>query len=221
MARPKKTDIDKKIEQACAQNRQINYYVMRKVWGMLRPRGNTTVYDALGILRERYTRAIDTGRIQLTEKELLDLVQETGIRAEIFEGRTHFCIEGVSEDAWKELFELRAGKRHADVTSKEIDTKKYKKVEHAVEEKIRTCNRNDLIGNRDFWTLCYYAKHGERFSGNLLATQAVEAIKVIGEISFDEFDVYETDQLVSIRSVLMQQLEKVDAIVNYRNMKTP
>ena len=75
----------KQIESEQQLNCQINFFIMREVWNITRGRAtkdkeiNRTIYEALGIRRERYSRAIDIGVIRLTKDEVKRLVEQTGV----------------------------------------------------------------------------------------------------------------------------------------------
>ena len=84
-----------KKQQSQTMNRRINFLVMRKMWQKIRGRakknsGNReTIYQAFGMSRERYTRAINGEKIRFSQKELKELVERTGVSAEIFQGKTY------------------------------------------------------------------------------------------------------------------------------------
>ena len=106
--------------------RQINFFIMRYMWQVIRGKAKANgnnIYLDFEINRERYTRAIDTGRIHISKDEKNKLQERTGIRPEIFTGEVRFKLpnpnskdsntELITVDDWKQLFELRQARKNA------------------------------------------------------------------------------------------------------------
>lgn len=134
-------------------NRQINYFIMRYMWQVVRGRGgNDTIYTTFNMSRERFTRIIDTGVVRYTKNELSWLVEKTGISQRIFTGEERFrcyskkknnqgeCPELLSTVDWENLFDLR-DKRKEQSSSVSIQNtavnkakKKYEREQSAKSE---------------------------------------------------------------------------------------
>ena len=66
-------------------NRQVNYFIMRRMWQVIRGRSaDDTIYKAFETSRERFTRVINTGVIRYGKGELAGLRQLTGFRGYIY-----------------------------------------------------------------------------------------------------------------------------------------
>ena len=113
------TEVTKALSDKDKQfNRQINYFIMRYMWQVVRGRNSQdTIYLAFGTSRARYTRVIDTGAIRYGVGELAGLQQVTGLRKEIFTGEVRFdCpvpikpgsdeLTSITTKDWEEMFNL-------------------------------------------------------------------------------------------------------------------
>ena len=139
-------------------NRQINFFIMRHMWKVVRGRGNGTIYDVLYTSRERYTRVIDSGTIRFKAGELDKWHELTGISKDIFTGKTVFrCVykdgdneKKITRSEWNDLFNWRDNSTGAE--KREKDSIQYK-----ICKKLNNSIMDDM-SNRDFYALCHYFK---------------------------------------------------------------
>lgn len=192
-------------------NRQINFLVMREVWKIIRGRAkkymnvNRTIYETFGIGRERYTRAIDTGRIRLTKKELDWLVSLTGIEKEIFTGEKRFQFSGITLDDWRALFECR------DEEDGEFKIEKKALLSKTVSKIVREdveADRNLMAMNNCFSTLAVREQLSIKDATALLRT-----------INFERLDMCTEYEVGAYLSVLREHVEMAETIVKYKEMK--
>lgn len=163
-------------------NQQINFYIMRHMWQVIRKRAKTgedDIYVALGISRARFTRVLDTGIIRLSKEELFNLKAFAGIRPDVFIGKVRFVCstlgaetdaqtapQTITEEEWVQLFDLRTARRIAhqeenQEQGKSIEVQKaedaYSKAEKAICKKLEQSNQTNM-DNEDFYRLCYFLK---------------------------------------------------------------
>lgn len=216
-------EIQNELENKRARNRQINFFIIRYLWGAIRGRGGLTVHEAFGMSRERFTNAIDTGWIRVSTNDLMEFIAETGIRAEIFRGDRCFKINGVTEEQWEKLFEARTKRAEAHEIS-ETEYKKanreYKELEKPILKQIDGCDRNDILGDVDFFSLCYYIKESKRYPINVDTDRMKELLKVFGELTFEELNSYGMVTLEEMQKKLETTLHRVTTILDYRKMKS-
>ncbi len=138
-------EISKLTKAEQAFNRQINFFVMRYMWQRIRGRSpwnsGDTVYNALNIRRERFTRVIDAGTIRYGKGELDWLEKTTGIQRKIFTGEVHFAcgyvlakndgVEVITEDRWHRLFDWRKEMKEARAELGTMDQSERSQVEQA------------------------------------------------------------------------------------------
>lgn len=85
---------EKQIKEEQAKQRQINYYIMRHLWQVIRGRGSKDIYTTLGINRTRYTKALDGESVKFSKKALEGLGKDTGLPQEVFTGEKGFGLKG-------------------------------------------------------------------------------------------------------------------------------
>ena len=190
-------------------NRKINFLVMREVWKIVRGRAkkhmnvNRTIYETFGIGLERYTRAIDTGTIRLTKKELERLTTLTGIEQEIFTGEKCFRFRGITLDDWKALFECRD-----DSDGQFQDAKKA--ILGKITRKDVETDPNLMALNKCFSTLPTKEQLSVR-----------DAAAMLSGISFEQLDMCEVCEVSDYLRVLREQVDMAETIVRYKEMRYP
>lgn len=159
----------KEQEQEKRFNRQVNYFIMRYMWQVIRGRkksGEYTIYDGFSMSRERYTRVINTGIIRFWRGELDGLYEITGIPKEIFTGERRFLCQyiwkqergtrEITKDDWEEWVDERTSSKDDGET---ISPKRKREKEQWICERLKKAKISE--DNRDFYRLCYYLKYKE------------------------------------------------------------
>lgn len=176
MAKEKAETLEGKDErEKQSRNRQINYFIMRYMWQVIRGRGSNTIYEEFQTSRERFTRVIDTGKIRYGKGELERLNQLTGLQKELFTGELRFecpyqtkqdrktVEEEITLEEWENLFAWRdAEKLRRKNSSPPEDRGAATRKEQAkvpteqdkICKKLKTVNRRS--SNWHFYRLCYF-----------------------------------------------------------------
>ena len=214
----------KEQEQEKRFNRQVNYFIMRYMWQVIRGRkkedGNT-IYAALDMSRERYTRVIDTGIIRFWRGELDSWHEITGIRKEIFTGEERFRCEytltikgrAVKKEITKEDWEAWVKER---IAIRQCNTTPLPKREKQQEICKRLKKVKRAEDNRDFYRLCYYLKYREAAPIKGPAETLRDISMAIGNLSFDLLNKSELGQLGKVQELLREKEMLVGAVLIYR-----
>lgn len=207
----KENEKREQLEREYSFNRQINFLVMRKLWQIIRgraPRGATeTIYTDFDMSRARYTRAVDGDRIRFSKKELEHLVLKTGLRSDIFEGRTHFQFRDISDKDWKKLFELRGNK---DAGYKGQEDYVFSLIQ---EEKINP------VENPDFYRFVVYLKQGVSATDINVEQKLQKLIVDMNAIKFHQLERCGADILKEYLNILRQQMDATGTLVHYMELK--
>ncbi len=196
-------------------NRKINYFIMRRMWQVIRGRSSTdTIYAAFATSRERFTRVINTGIIRYGKGELEYLVRITGVRREIFTGKARFkcpyknaentLVKDITEAEWAGLFSGDDGKLNA------LSPAKKEIYEHLDMAKIFDTN------NRDFYRLCYFLRKGKPVPDKGSTEYLKEIENAIQGLSFSVLDNYEPAKLEDLHQLLKEKYKLVDGILFYK-----
>lgn len=196
-------------------NRQINYYIMRYMWQVLRKHNaESTVYDALNIERGRFTRAIDYGTIRC-DKKLLDAIEEkTGIDRMYFTGERRFLIPNLSKDDWKELFKLRKIKRTRanDKTAAGDYALKEQRVKTLIKKNYNP-NSEENIG---LYSFCYYYAYNKKAPKDDTSRQFSSLMAIIKEYDVDRLDQYNDKTLLDLAKALSDEAKLINAMLTCR-----
>lgn len=193
-------------------NRQINFLVMRTMWQELRGRarrGSTdlTIYSALEISRERYSRAIRGEMIRLSKEELKELMSKTGVRSEIFEGKDCFHFEAISDKDWKKLFDLR-----------ETDIKKSRAYEKYLYSQM-AADDVDLLKNPDLYYFAVYLKNGKPATDKNIEDDLSEKVKWLNSIRLTQLERCRLEVLREYVRGLEKQLDIAGSLLRYMELK--
>lgn len=218
-----------------AFNRQINYFIMRYMWQVIRGRSaEESIYLAFNMSRERYTRILETGKVGYGKNEVTFLWEKTGIPQEIFTGETRFTFpdkqgnDMITEQEWERLFEFREMRRikRADMNAKDTrgalkdadradynqSQSDYKKAERAIEEKLQKAPRK---GDSPFQRLCSFLKNG--YGSRLEVLQEVK--QALARIKVTLLDECSKSELQELYQALEQKKKMVNAVFVYRGLK--
>lgn len=214
------------VEDRKRFNRQINYFIMRYMWQVIRGRSsNDNIYLTFNTSRERYTRIIDTGRVRYGNGEVSGLHQLTGLRQEVFRGDVRFKCphresdqkDDITQEQWEELFVWRKEqreRRRAGETGKE-----ERNIQKLIYKYLRGVDRNN-VDNVDFYRLCYFLKENEPSPVRPMS-ETVRAInKSISGLTFDLLDKFETGQLRSLQKLLKEKSNLITGMIIYKEAKT-
>lgn len=207
-------------------NRQINYFIMRYMWQVIRGRSsNDNIYLTFNTSRERYTRIIDTGRVRYGTGEVSGLHQLTGLRDEVFHGDVRFKCphresgqkDDITQEQWEELFVWRKEqreRRRAGETGKEQGN-----IQKLIYKYLRDVDRNN-VDNVDFYRLCYFLRENEPSPVRPMS-ETVRAInKSISGLTFDLLDKCEAGQLRSLQKLLKEKSNLITGMIVYKEAKT-
>lgn len=218
-----------------AFNRQINYFIMRYMWQAIRGRSaEESIYLALDMSRERYTRILETGKVGYGKNEVTFLWEKTGIPQEVFTGKIRFTFpdkqgnDTITEAEWRSLFELREIRKikKADTRANELRGEltdadradynqaqsEYKKAEKAIEEKLQKAPRK---GDAPFQRLCSFLKNG--YGSRLEVIQEVK--QALARIKVTLLDECSKSELQELQKALTQKAKTVNAVLVYRGLK--
>lgn len=238
-ARKEQKEQEKKQEQErkkkMAFNRQINYFIMRYMWQVIRGRSaEESIYLAFDMSRERYTRIIETGKVGYGKNELAFLGGKTGIPQKIFTGEIRFTFpdkqgnDTITDAEWKRLLELREIRKtkRADMKAKESrgtltdadradynqSQSEYKEAEKAIEEKLQKAPRK---GDSPFQRLCSFLKNG--YGSRLEVIQEVK--QALAHIKVTLLDECSKSELQQLCQVLERKQKMVNTVFDYRALK--
>lgn len=198
-------------------NRQINFYIMRHMWQVVRGRNaNDRIYECFGMSRERYTRAINSGKIRCSDEEAKQLEQLTGVSGEVFQGveriEFHSKKSDVSQEEWGKLFAWRNGE---EINGEKIDEKTGSALEKKIHTALKEANRTDT-DTRHFYRLCYFLKRS-RPAPLYGADKQIRVIRhALGTLSFELALSCDIKQLRQIKTLLQEKTRMLDGIIVYR-----
>lgn len=199
-------------------NRQVNYFIMRYMWQVIRGRnGKDTIYQTFRTSRERYTRIINTGVVRYGKGELDYLTETTGLKKGIFTGEVRFdCPYGdkkplnkITQQEWDTMLQWRQNRTGVNGTKSPQDE---------VCEKLRQVDK-DNADNWDFFQLCYFLKEQRPAPSLLTQGQFNDLINSIQGLSFSMLDRCETKQLTSLQKLLNQKSKLLSGIIIYKSAK--
>lgn len=194
-------------------NRQVNYFIMRRMWQVIRGRSaDDTIYKAFETSRERFTRVINTGVIRYGKGELAGLCQLTGLSEYIFTGKKRFeCSykdgdkeQSITREEWVDLFKWRETRN-----SNEDDKQKR------IYTLLNKVNKQDEK-NPDFYRLCYFLKERKPAPIRLPSSEIRDVMNAINSLSFDMLDGCEPRQLVNLIKLMRSKLTLADSIRVYK-----
>lgn len=96
-----KTDKQKKLE---ALNRQINYYILRTIWDIIKG-NNSELYELIGFSESTYRKIVETGK-KPNEAVIERLHQSIGLEYDFLNGVHRGEIDILYKD-WNKLFEYK------------------------------------------------------------------------------------------------------------------
>ena len=197
-------------------NRQVNYYVMRYMWQVIRKRDSgSTIHDELKTSRERYARVINTGTIRYKKNELQNLVEITGMRPEIFTGEARFqcpyierkkTVNDITMEEWKTLFEYRTDKS----------------IKSTIEEQIHKRLRNAITDDKknwDFYQLCFFIRELKAAPKKAVSSQVAEITRTVQGLSFSMLDECDAISLSSLHKALTEKTKLVNGIMTYKQAR--
>ena len=203
-------------------NRQVNYYVMRYMWQVIRKRNSgSTLHDEFRTSRERHERVINTGTIRYKKDELQDLIKSTGMRREIFTGEVRFqCpyigakekpVNDITTEEWQGLFQYREDMRLA--SSKEREEK---------EKQIQTKLRNAITNSTkywDFYQLCFFIRELKEAPKKAVSVQVAETTRAVMGLSFSMLDDCDAVSLQRLYKALAEKAKLVNGIMTYKQAR--
>lgn len=224
----KETEAEKRERENTEKlNRQINYFIMRHMWQVVRGRKHKegdTIYADFDTSRERYTRIINTGVVRYGKGELDELELKTGIRRAIFAGQicfdcsyvikngTGIVTKSITKDEWEKLFRLRDGRKDNDMESEES----YRKYQRSLLDKLKKVPKNNKE-NRDFYCLCYYLKN-RKVAPSTPSVDTIEAIeKAINDLSFNLLDECNIHQLERFQQLIGEKSRLISSMIVYKH----
>lgn len=193
-------------------NRQINFFVMRKMWQELRGRArkgssDRTIYETFHMSRERYTRVIRGEPVRFSKEELKQLMLETGLRSEIFEGKDVFQFERISQSDWEKLFQLR-----------DENIKQAREYEKYLYEQM-TPHDVDLLKNPDLYYFAVYLKSGKPITDASLEENLKEGMKWLNSINLGLLERCKSDVLEEYLQSLKRQVDMTGTLLHFRELK--
>lgn len=197
-------------------NRQINFYIMRHMWQVVRGRNaNDRIYECFGMSRERYTRAINSGKIRCSDEEAKQLEQLTGISRKVFQGieRIEFHTlskttePAISPEEWKQLFAWR--------NNETSDNEAGKKLQKEIHKKLKNSRKTDTT-TYHFFRLCYFLKANRPAPLREPDAQMRTIRQALKTLSFDLALSCDTEQLKQTKTLLQEKLRMLDGLMIYR-----
>lgn len=203
--------------------RQINYHVMRKKWQAIRGRAKKgaqeqTIYFAFHMSRERYTNILRGRKVRISEEELRQLVAETGVRREIFEGKDHFQFDAISEREWKNLFALR------DKIKDEEGDERKKKLEAVREYEKNLYGRIkesdvDILKNPDLYSFEQYLKRGTPATSVEVEADLKDKVQMLNNVSLTQLERCRSAVLQEYLHALEKQIDIAGTLLRYMKLK--
>lgn len=197
-------------------NRQVNYFIMRRMWQVIRGRSaDDTIYKAFKTSRERFTRVINTGIIRYGKGELAGLCQLTGLSEDIFTGKTRFVCpykdgdqeQCITEEEWVHLFKWRKARNSGGGD-------RQKKI-YTLLNKVNKRN----IENHDFYRLCYFLTECKPAPLRLPSDKIRGITAEMNRMSFEVLDSCEIGQLRKLEALMQSKLALVKSIRVYKEEK--
>lgn len=202
-------------EQEYRFNRQINYYIMRHMWQVIRGRNaNDRIYECFGMSRERYTRAINTGKIRCSNEEAKRLEQLTGISRKVFLGEERINCRlpnkkepAIPEEAWRKLFAWRNN------TTK--DNEAGENLKKQIHNRLKRASKTDT-DTFHFFQLCYFLKENKPAPLKKPDEQMRVSRYALRTLTFELLMSCDMLQLQEMNKLLQEKLEMVNGIMTYR-----
>ena len=209
-------------------NRQVNYYVMRYMWQVIRKRNSgETIYDKFHTTPERYGRVINTGTIRYKKAEgdeLQNLVETTGMRREIFTGEARFqCpyfgtkrkpVNDITTEEWQGLFQYREDMRLASSKEKEEKDNKEKQIQTKLRNAI-----TDSVKHWDFYQLCFFIRELKEAPKKAVSVQVAETTRAVMGLSFSMLDDCDAVSLQRLYKALAEKAKLVNGIMTYKQAR--
>lgn len=212
---PKKTGtITEQEKKEQKLNRQINFLVMREMWQVVRGRASSrgkgtsqTIYDAFGISRGRYSRAIDGSNIRISREEIERLMVLTGLSRQIFQGQDCFRFEDITRKNWAELFQIR-----------EYDIEKFEEHKDYLFSLIKSSD-DDLVRNGDFYRYMRYLEHKEIEVDFPLAEAIGKYTEWARDVKVSNLEKCPMETLKSYYDELQRQSDIVGTVLHYAELR--
>ena len=197
-------------------NRQINFFIMRYMWQVVRGRGKGTIYDMLYTSRERYTRVIDSGIIRFKAGELDKWHELTGISKDIFTGTEVFrCIykeqdtqKEITQEEWEDYFVWRNGEKE-----KGSDQTILKNILNKLNNSVK-----DNPNNREFYALCYYLQSMKPAPLQTPDDVIKRILAYLNVLSFQYLDSCSYQKLEEMYSTLKEKYSMTTKIYQYKSL---
>lgn len=208
----KKKEISREERERQRLNRQINFLIMRKMWQNIRGRAKKgsegqTIYAAFHMSRERYTRIIRGEAVRFSRKELERLLRETGVRSEIFEGKTAFEFEAISRKEWQRLFDLR-----------EEDIKKARAYEKNLYAQMKKSDV-ELLKNPDLYYFAVYLKNGKAAVDRNIEAELKDLIQQLNDMGLAQLEQCGLEVLREYLRELERQKDIAGTLLHYIELK--
>lgn len=208
----KKKEISREERERQRLNRQINFLIMRKMWQNIRGRAKKgsegqTIYAAFHMSRERYTRIIRGEAVRFSRKELERLLRETGVRSEIFEGKTAFEFEAISRKEWQRLFDLR-----------EEDIKKARAYEKNLYAQMKKSDV-ELLKNPDLYYFAVYLKNGKAAVDRNIEAELKDLIQQLNDLGLAQLEQCGLEVLREYLRELERQKDIAGTLLHYIELK--
>lgn len=217
-------------------NMQINYFVMRYMWQLIRGRSKTeTIYNEFDMSRVRYTRILNAENVRYAQKELNRLVYITGLPESIFTGKSRFTFvnskgeEIIAENTWKQWCEWRE-KKGKNRKQEALDEKLNEEPSNGkstqdticacLNEAAKQVEENAGSQNWEFYQLCYYLSEQKPAPKNDPELQIKRAKIAIQELSFETLDSCNVARLKELSNEMRKKYDLIKAIMTYKSAKT-
>ena len=198
-------------KEAVRLNQQINFLVMRYMWQRYKGRAkkntkyNRTIYDVLGISRERYTRVLDGQVASFGVNKLTRINQITNVSMEIFNGSKAFQFKKIGLHQWKDLFDCR-------VDNIAEFREKAKELFNLIEE-------GDFTKKSDLYKFRLFCEKLEKYDGVSHEVAVRETTRVLEARLFSDLEECSLETLESYQKVLAEQSAMVNTLLSYRKYK--
>lgn len=200
-------------------NRLINYLAMREAWQVVKKKAKRhsedTIYNAFGMSRSQYNNAISGNNIRLSEEHIRRLVKETGVRREIFEGKTCFKFKDIKRSEWEKLLEL---KKERDENENKSGREKWKPMQRDILARIGKGDM-DEINNPDFYQFIVYLRTGQEL-GNTTAERKIESsIALLSDIKLSDYENCRLKTLQNFVEVINRQMGVAGVVLRYYELR--
>ena len=198
-------------KEAVRLNQQINFLVMRYMWQRYKGRAkkntkyNRTIYDVLGISRERYTRVLDGQVASFGVNKLTRINQITNVSMEIFNGSKAFQFKKIGLHQWKDLFDCR-------VDNIAEFREKAKELFNLIEE-------GDFTKKSDLYKFRLFCEKLAKYDGVSHEVAVREITRVLEARLFSDLEECSLETLESYQKVLAEQSAMVNTLLSYRKYK--